>query len=242
MNDPRIIVALHYPDEKEILDVAARLDPSRCRLKVGKIVFTVAGSGVATRLVTAGFGVFLDLKHHDIPNTVGAACRVAADLRVWMLDVHALGGRRMMAAAAEAVQSSSQRPLLVAVTVLTSFDAHELSSTGWTGSPVENVMRLARLAVDAGLDGLACSPEDLNPLRRLYSPELLLVTPGIRPLGANRGDQQRVMTPTEAMREAASYLVIGRPITAAGDPMHAPMNIEAEISDSQRFPTEHLTQ
>ncbi len=225
----RIIVALDLPDPDAALELADRLDPSRCRAKVGKALFTRGGPGVVGGLRRRGFEVFLDLKFHDIPNTVAGACRAAADLDVWMVNVHASGGRRMMAAAREALASSSRRPLLTAVTVLTSLDDEDLAEAGFSGTPRDSVLRLARLAEDAGLDGVVCSPLELEPLRGVVGDEFLRVTPGIRPADSARGDQKRVMTPAEAVSRGAHYLVIGRPITGAPDPAAALAAIADEI-------------
>lgn len=224
-----IIVALDYPDAGQALDMAAQLDPTQCRVKVGKELFTRAGPEVVKKLVALGFDVFLDLKFHDIPNTVAAACRAAVDLGVWMLNVHASGGRRMLEAAREAVGSDHERPLLIAVTVLTSLEAADLGEIGFTGSPADNVLRLARLTEDSGLDGVVCSSREVSLLRGAVGDAFRLVTPGIRPLGADAGDQRRVMTPTDALAAGSDYLVIGRPITAADVPHEALNAILAEL-------------
>ena len=219
--DPRIIVALDFPDANRALDLAHRLDPARCRLKVGKELFTRAGPGLVEKLRADGFDVFLDLKFHDIPNTVAAACAAAADLGVWMVNVHASGGRRMLAAARERLAGCATPPLLVAVTVLTSLDAEDLTEIGFQGSPMDNVLRLATLAKDVGLDGIVCSPQEAAPVRRALGERFLLVTPGVRPADAALADQKRVMTPRDALSAGADFLVIGRPITAAPDPLAA---------------------
>lgn len=224
-----IIVALDFADEASALALVERLDPGLCRLKVGKEMFTRLGPAFVERLMKRGFDVFLDLKFHDIPNTVARACAAAAGLGVWMLNVHASGGRRMMEAAREALDGFAQRPLLIGVTILTSLSAEELSEIGFTGSPEENVRRLAALAQQSGLDGVVCSPREAAALRSERGDDFLLVTPGVRPAGADIGDQRRVMTPADAMRAGASYLVIGRPITAADDPLAALMEISSEL-------------
>lgn len=224
-----IIVALDFADEASALALVERLDPGLCRLKVGKEMFTRLGPAFVERLMKRGFDVFLDLKFHDIPNTVARACAAAAGLGVWMLNVHASGGRRMMEAAREALDGFAQRPLLIGVTILTSLSAEELSEIGFTGSPEENVRRLAALAQQSGLDGVVCSPREAAALRSERGDDFLLVTPGVRPAGADIGDQRRVMTPADAMRAGASYLVIGRPITAAADPLAALMEISSEL-------------
>ncbi len=230
MSEPRIIIALDVADARDALELAARVDPARCRLKVGKELFTRAGPAVVEQLTGKGFSVFLDLKYHDIPNTVAGACRAAADLGVWMVNVHAQGGRRMMEVAREAVADCSQPPLLVAVTLLTSLGQDDLLDVGLAGSPLENVVRLARLTRDSGLDGVVCSPHEIKALRQTLPKSFVLVTPGIRPAGADAQDQRRVMTAAEAVERGSTYLVIGRPITRADDPMAALTAIEKEIT------------
>lgn len=230
MSDPRVIVALDYPEPAPALALARRLDPARVRVKVGKELFTAAGPRVVQDLSALGFEVFLDLKYHDIPNTVAGACRAAADLGVWMVNVHALGGRRMLEAAREAVAVSRRRPLLIAVTVLTSLDAADLRDLGFSEGPEALVLCLAKLTADCGLDGVVCSPCEITPLRAALPSGFTLVTPGIRPGGGSTGDQKRVLGPREALALGASYLVIGRPITGATDPMEALAAIEAEIT------------
>jgi orotidine-5'-phosphate decarboxylase len=216
-----IIVALDYADEAPAMALVDKLDSSLCRLKVGKEMFTRLGPDFVRRLVGRGFDVFLDLKFHDIPNTVGRACVAAAELGVWMMNVHASGGRRMMAAAREALAPFDNRPRLIGVTVLTSLGAQELGEIGFAGTPEDNVLRLARLALSSGLDGVVCSPREAAVLRGDLGDDFLLVTPGVRPAGADIGDQRRVMTPAHAMAAGSSYLVVGRPITAAADPLGA---------------------
>ncbi|RCX30647.1 orotidine-5'-phosphate decarboxylase [Thioalbus denitrificans] len=228
-NDPRVIVALDYPSADAALALVERLDPARCRVKVGKELFTRAGPELVRRLVDGGFDVFLDLKYHDIPNTVAGACAAAADLGVWMVNVHALGGRAMMEAAREALEAGGRRPLLIAVTVLTSHSEADLAEIGLAGSPMENVQRLAALAQGSGLDGVVCSPREVATLRAAHGEGFRLVTPGIRPSGAALGDQKRVMTPGDAIRSGSDYLVIGRPVTGADDPMGVLLAVEAEI-------------
>lgn len=229
-NTPRVIVALDYPEATPALALARRLDPAACRLKVGKELFTAAGPVLVRELVDKGFGVFLDLKFHDIPNTVAAACRAAAQLGVWMLNVHACGGRAMMQSAKEAVEAvPRQPPLLIAVTVLTSMDEAALRETGVQKSPREQVLHLATLARDSGLDGVVCSAQEAVDLRMRMGPEFALVTPGIRPAGSDAGDQSRIMTPAAALHAGADYLVIGRPITQAPDPLAALDEINQQI-------------
>ncbi len=226
----RIIVALDFADPVRALDFVTSIQPGRCRLKVGKELFTRAGPALVEQLAACGFEVFLDLKFHDIPNTVAGACAAAADLGVWMMNVHALGGRRMMEAARAAVDKSGQRCHLIAVTVLTSMAEQDLLEVGLSADPQQNVARLAALAQQAGLDGVVCSPQEVAGLRVERAPGFLLVTPGIRPLSAQTDDQRRVMTPVEAIKQGASYLVIGRPVTGAPDPMQALLTIESEIA------------
>ncbi|MEO7557645.1 MAG: orotidine-5'-phosphate decarboxylase [Gammaproteobacteria bacterium] len=229
MNNSRIIVALDYATADQALKFINRLEPASCRIKVGKELFCRSGPALVEKLVRLDFDVFLDLKFHDIPNTVAQACRAAADLGVWMMNVHALGGSKMMEAACSALAGQAQRPLLIAVTVLTSLDEHDIKAVGLSGSTVQNVERLALLARHAGMDGVVCSPQEAAVLRKSIGDEFCLVTPGIRPAGSTQDDQRRVMTPHEAIHSGADYLVIGRPITAASDPMHALMTIKAEI-------------
>lgn len=228
--DSRIIVALDFADPARALDFVSGLTPGRCRLKVGKEVFTRAGAAWVAQLVTRGYDVFLDLKFHDIPNTVAAACAAAADLGVWMMNVHALGGRRMLEAARAAVDKSGRGCKLIAVTVLTSMDDADLAEVGLGGSAAQNVERLAALAQAAGMDGVVCSPREVAKLRRARGNEFLLVTPGVRPGSAAPDDQRRTLSPAEAIRQGASFLVIGRPITGAPDPMQALLTIESEIA------------
>ncbi|HKJ09525.1 MAG TPA: orotidine-5'-phosphate decarboxylase [Gammaproteobacteria bacterium] len=228
--EPRVIVALDYPTAEQALALVERLRPDLCRLKVGKELFTRAGPALVDRLVKAGFDVFLDLKFHDIPNTVARACAAAADLGVWMMNVHALGGRRMMEAAREALGSGSQRPLLIGVTVLTSLAADDLAEIGLAGTPESNVQRLAALTHNAGLDGVVCSPREAAVLRDAEGEAFVLVTPGVRPAGAAADDQRRVMTPADAVCAGAHYLVMGRPVTQADDPIGVLLTTNSEIS------------
>ena len=227
--DPRVIVALDFPDLNVALALVEQLDPDLCRLKVGKELFTRGGPGLVERLVGRGFEVFLDLKYHDIPNTVAAACAAAAELGVWMMNLHAGGGRRMMEAARERLERLESRPLLIAVTVLTSLEQADLDEIGFTGSPEENVSRLAALAETAGLDGVVCSPRESERLRRERGRDFVLVTPGVRPASAALNDQKRVMTPADAIRAGSNYLVVGRPVTAAPDPLARLRAIDDEV-------------
>lgn len=229
-NNTRIIVALDYPDRDSAMQLVGQIDPQHCRLKVGKQMFTRLGPDFVRTLVDKGFDVFLDLKFHDIPNTVARACEAACDLGVWMLNVHASGGRRMMQAAKEAIDKSANSPLLIAVTILTSLADEELAELGFTGSAQENVLRLAKLAKAAGLDGVVCSPREVSVLRESLGVDFALVTPGIRPAGSAADDQRRTLTPLEAIQAGASYLVIGRPVTQADDPMSVLLTIESEIA------------
>jgi orotidine-5'-phosphate decarboxylase len=230
MSDPRVIVALDFPDASQALALATRLEPGACRLKVGKELFTAAGPGLIEQLRRAGFEIFLDLKYHDIPSTVAAACAAAAELGVWMINVHALGGRAMMKAARAALSGRRTPPKLVAVTLLTSVGAADMQEIGLPGSPQEAVARLARLAQACGLDGVVCSAQETRDLRQRCGPDFLLVTPGIRPAGSLADDQRRVATPREALADGADYLVIGRPITRAPDPLAALREISVEIA------------
>ncbi|HVS25746.1 MAG TPA: orotidine-5'-phosphate decarboxylase [Burkholderiales bacterium] len=232
MSEPRVIVALDYPDAKAALHLVDRLEPRSCRVKVGKELFTAAGPQLVEKLTGRGFGVFLDLKFHDIPHTVAQACKVAAKLGVWMLNVHALGGKKMLLAAREALQEFKQRPRLVAVTVLTSIKNEELGEIGVSGELNEAVLRLAGLAHDSGLDGVVCSAQEAPDLRKQFGRKFCLVTAGIRPAKVALGDQQRVTTPRRAMENGADYLVIGRPITQAQDPLKALQEINREIAET----------
>ena len=227
-----VIVALDYDNAEAALAMAAQLDPAVCRVKVGKELFTIAGPDLVRKLVEAGFDVFLDLKFHDIPNTVAAAVRAAARLGVWMVNVHASGGERMMAAAAEALAPlGEKRPLLIGVTVLTSTAEEELAPVGVTRPLKEQVVALAELAKKNGLDGVVCSAQEAKSLKAACGAEFSLVTPGIRPVGSAAGDQRRIVTPVDALRNGSDYLVIGRPITGAEDPAAALQAIVADIDN-----------
>lgn len=217
-----IIVALDFPDAASAVAMAERLDPARCRVKVGKELFTAAGPQVVETLRSKGFEVFLDLKFHDIPNTTAGAVRSAAELGVWMVNVHAGGGRRMMEACREVLASrSGPQPLLTAVTVLTSLEQEDLQEVGIDIEPMVQVQRLARLTQECGLDGVVCSAREAKALRIALGDEFKLVTPGIRPADASADDQKRIVTPQQAMENGSTYLVIGRPITSAADPAQA---------------------
>ncbi|MDP5054371.1 MAG: orotidine-5'-phosphate decarboxylase [Congregibacter sp.] len=216
-----VIVALDYAQTAPALELAALLDPSACRLKVGKELFTAAGPAFLEQLQTLGFEVFLDLKFHDIPNTVAGALRSAAALGVWMINVHVSGGRRMLEASVDALSGLSRPPLLIGVTVLTSMDAQDFQELGYADSLQERVVRLATLARDCGLGGVVCSAQEAGVLREQLGQSFALVTPGIRPAGVAQDDQRRTLTPAQAMTAGSSYLVVGRPITQAGDPQAA---------------------
>jgi orotidine-5'-phosphate decarboxylase len=230
MIDPRVIVALDYPDARSAAELASRLDPELCRLKVGKELYTAAGPSLIEKLRASGFGVFLDLKFHDIPSTVAGACVAAAELDVWMINVHALGGRAMMEAARAALSRRRAPPKLVAVTLLTSMGVTDMEEIGLAGGPQEAVLRLARMTQACGLDGVVCSAQETAALRRQLGGEFCLVTPGIRPAGAPQDDQERVATPRQAIAGGADYIVIGRPITRASDPLAALRAICSEIA------------
>jgi orotidine-5'-phosphate decarboxylase len=227
---PRLIVALDCASLSEAVALCRRLDPKLCRVKIGKELFTRAGPEVVAQVRKLGFSVFLDLKFHDIPNTVAMAVRAAAELGCWMINVHASGGRAMLSAAKAALVDLDEPPLLIAVTVLTSLDAHALAEIGVTASPFEQVERLARLAFEAGLDGVVCSPLEARGLRARFGPGFRLVTPGVRPAAAAADDQRRIATPAAALAAGADYLVIGRPITQAADPRAALSAIVKEVS------------
>lgn len=228
----RLAVALDFPDEIEALKLVDRLNGACQWFKVGMELYYAAGNRIVHKLRDRGFSVFLDLKLHDIPNTVAGAVRSATQAGASLLTVHAGGGAAMMSAAAEAA-SAPGSPRLLAVTVLTSMDASELAGIGITVSPAEQVLRLARLAQASGIDGMVCSPEEVAALRKQTGPNTLLVIPGIRPTGSAIGDQKRIATPAEAIAHGASMLVVGRPITRAADPAQAAHAILQEIEHAQ---------
>lgn len=229
VSDSKIIVALDYAQAQDAIHLVEQLDPEFCKLKVGKELFTAAGPTLVEQLVAKGFKVFLDLKFHDIPNTVAKACEAASNLGVWMLNVHASGGSAMMEAALEGVDKSHNQPYLIAVTVLTSMSQANLTELGIQNSIEEQVLKLANLTQKAGLHGVVCSAMEAQMLRKEMSDDFLLVTPGIRPANASLDDQTRVMTPNQALSMGASYLVVGRPITQAQDPLTALHAINKEI-------------
>ena len=228
MNSP-VLVALDYPSQAPVLELVSQLSPSLCRLKVGKELFTRCGPDLIATLQGKGFEIFLDLKYHDIPNTVAGAVRAAADLGVWMVNVHASGGRRMMEAAADALQSCDRKPLLIAVTVLTSMSDEDLLEMAYTESVRQRVTRLAALAHNSGMDGVVCSAQEAGILRRERGEGFCLVTPGIRLPGDASADQRRVVTPAEAIANGSDYLVIGRSITAADDPLKALEQVHIDL-------------
>lgn len=229
LNNPRIIVALDYPNRADAINMVDQLDPKLCRVKVGKELFTRCGPAFVEELVKRNFQVFLDLKFHDIPNTVAGACAAAADMGVWMVNLHASGGRHMMERARERLDNCSNRPHLIAVTILTSLSQSDIEAVGYHGTPADNVRRLARLAHQSGMDGVVCSPLEAGLVRKETNEGFLLVTPGVRPSTATQDDQQRVMTPSDAIRIGSNYLVVGRPITSAAEPLQALQAIQAEV-------------
>lgn len=234
-HDPKVIVALDYADAKSALQLVSQLDPSLCKLKVGKELFTSAGPSFVEKLVAQDFKVFLDLKFHDIPNTVDKACEAASKLGVWMLNVHASGGSAMMQAAMkgthQGVPSGSKRPYLIAVTVLTSMNQQTLNEIGIQTEMTQQVLRLASLTQNVGLDGVVCSALEAKLLRHQIDKPFLLVTPGIRPASASKDDQTRIVTPLQALALGGDYLVIGRPITQAPEPLVALTAIHHEIQN-----------
>lgn len=230
LNDPKVIVALDYENEAKALEFVAKVDPKLCKLKVGKELFTAAGPQFVEKLVQKDFKVFLDLKFHDIPVTVTKACLAAASLGVWMVNVHALGSKAMMEMAANELAKLDKRPLLIAVTVLTSMNEEQLNLVGIEQKVPDEVLRLATLAHDCGLDGVVASAQEAKLITSHLGSEFLKVTPGIRPQGSVLNDQKRVMTPKEALENGASYLVIGRPITQALDPIETLISINESLN------------
>jgi len=225
----RIIVALDYAEAGSATALVDRLKPSACRLKVGKELFTAAGPEFVEILAKRGFDIFLDLKFHDIPNTVAQACKAAAALGVWMLNVHALGGRAMMQAARDAIGAAPARPRLIAVTVLTSMAEEDLREVGIDATPLDQALRLAALARACGLDGAVCAAHEAGAIREQLGEAFLRITPGIRLPEDSAGDQKRVMTPLQAVKAGADILVIGRSITAAPDPAQAAQKIAVDL-------------
>ena len=229
-NDSKIIVALDYADATNAVKLVNQLDPTLCKLKIGKELFTAAGPQLVEKLIAKNFQVFLDLKFHDIPITVKKACEAASNLGVWMLNVHASGGSAMLQAALEGVNKSQHQPYLIAVTVLTSMNQASLHEIGIETSIENQVLKLARLTENAGLHGVVCSALEAQMLKRHLANDFLLVTPGIRPASASFDDQSRVLTPSQALQMGSNYLVIGRPITQAPQPFEALMKIYKEIN------------
>ncbi|MWP49958.1 MULTISPECIES: orotidine-5'-phosphate decarboxylase [unclassified Gilliamella] len=229
-----IIVAVDFADVKSAWNFIDRVDPKDCRLKIGKELFTHAGPDFIKQIMQKGFDVFLDLKFHDIPNTVAKAIAATADLGVWMTNVHASGGSRMMTAAKDALYSyGKDAPILIAVTVLTSMESTDLQEIGINVSPLEQATRLAILAKNCGLDGVVCSAKEVQSFKIRLGCDFKLVTPGIRPAGTNPDDQRRIMTPQRAQAAGSDYLVIGRPITQAEDPAKALQTILATLEPSK---------
>lgn len=228
-----VVVALDFEQQSSALNLVSQLDPALCRLKVGKEMFTHFGPQFVKELQQRKFDVFLDLKFHDIPNTVAKAVKAAADLGVWMVNVHASGGSRMMSAAREALVSyGTDKPYLIAVTVLTSMEQSDLLELGITLTPEQQVLKLAGLTKQAGLDGVVCSAQEATLLKQQFGQDFCLVTPGIRPAFATQDDQKRVMTPAQAVTAGVDYMVIGRPITKAAQPLDALHAIVGEISNA----------
>lgn len=230
MTDPKVVVALDFNKQADALSFVDRIQPTDCRLKVGKEMFTHFGPEFVKTLSNKGFDVFLDLKFHDIPNTVAKAVSAAADLGVWMVNVHASGGQKMMEQAKHALQAyGNDAPLLIAVTVLTSMSREDLQGIGIDMEPQEQVMRLARLTQQSGLDGVVCSAMEAEMLKQSLGQDFKLVTPGIRPAGSAADDQKRIMTPKQAIDVGVDYLVVGRPITKAEDPQQVLNQINASL-------------
>lgn len=230
MNDAKVVVALDFDNKEDALAFVDKINPSDCRLKVGKEMFTYFGPEFVKELTNRGFDVFLDLKFHDIPNTVAKAVAAAAELGVWMVNVHASGGLEMMSKAKQALEKYGEKaPLLIAVTVLTSMSEEDLQGLGITRSPAEQVMLLAKLTKEAGLDGVVCSAQEAKILKSALGEDFKLVTPGIRPAGAPSDDQKRIMTPEQAVAVGVDYLVIGRPITQADNPQQVLQSINASL-------------
>lgn len=225
-----VVVALDYDNRDKALAFVDRIDPRDCRLKVGKEMFTLFGPQLVRDLQERGFDVFLDLKFHDIPNTAAHAVKAAADLGVWMVNVHASGGARMMTAAKEAlVPFGNDAPLLIAVTVLTSMEASDLHGLGISATPAEHAERLAGLTQQCGLDGVVCSAQEAVRFKAAFGQQFKLVTPGIRPQGSEAGDQRRIMTPEQALAAGVDYMVIGRPVTQSADPAQTLRDINASL-------------
>ncbi|MGB3256319.1 orotidine-5'-phosphate decarboxylase [Buttiauxella gaviniae] len=228
--DSPIVVALDYDNRDKALAFIDRIDPRDCRLKVGKEMFTLFGPQLVRDIQVRGFDVFLDLKFHDIPNTTAHAVAAAAELGVWMVNVHASGGARMMTAAREALLPfGNNAPLLIAVTVLTSMEASDLVDLGIAATPAEHAERLARLTQNCGLDGVVCSAQEAVRFKSELGQSFKLVTPGIRPVGSDAGDQRRIMTPQQAQTAGVDFMVIGRPITQSENPSQTLRDIRASL-------------
>ena len=234
MYNKRLIIALDFPAAEQAISFVNKLSPGDCRLKVGFELYVAEGPRFVEQLVDMGFDVFLDLKFHDIPNTVHAACKAASRLGVWMLNVHALGGGNMLVSAVDAVHSVEKPPLLIAVTILTSMDELQLKGIGLNLSAQAQVRKLAELAKKSGLDGIVCSAKEVALLKQQLGDKFQFVTPGIRPENFERGDQSRVMTPGEAIHSGASYLVVGRPITQSTEPLQVISAINDEIMHASK--------
>lgn len=230
MSDSKIVVALDFSTLGQAESFVQQLQPTLCKLKIGKELFAIGGPVFVEKCVEQGFDVFLDLKYHDIPNTVAKACEAAAKMGVWMINVHAMGGRKMMTAAKEAVLRTEHKPILIAVTVLTSMEQTDLAEIGMVGTAQQNVTRLATLAESSGMDGVVCSAQEASLLREQIGTNFCLVTPGIRSVGSDNNDQKRIMTPKDALTAGSSYLVIGRPITQSKNPIQTLVAINNSIS------------
>ena len=227
---PKLLVALDFDNEVPCIELARQLNPELCRLKVGKELFVSCGPQLVEKLQAMGFDIFLDLKFHDIPNTVAKAVKSASQLGVWMVNVHASGGEKMMRAAREAIDSCQHKPLLIAVTVLTSMDNTDLAGIGLDVQPAEQVERLALLAKSSGMDGVVCSAQELGLIKGVCGSDFLAVTPGIRPSGSDVGDQKRIMTPEQAISSGSDYIVVGRPITQSESPLETCASIAHSIA------------
>lgn len=225
----KLIIALDYPTKEQALDFVKQLSPHNCKLKVGFELFVAAGPDFVRQLVDKGYDVFLDLKFHDIPNTVASACKSAAELGVWMMNVHASGGDKMMSAAKQALIDCNSDAKLIAVTVLTSMDQEQLVATNVNLTPEQQVRHLAELTKNSSLDGIVCSAREASMLRKNLGNDFLLVTPGIRPTGSEKGDQHRIMTPAQAKQAGVSFIVVGRPITQSQDPLAVIDKINEEM-------------
>lgn len=228
----RLIVALDFDNARDCMAMVERLSPDNCRVKIGKELFTSCGPSIVSEVQNKGFDVFLDLKFHDIPNTVAKAVKAAAELGVWMVNVHASGGPRMLEEAANIIANKSEKPYLIGVTVLTSMEQSELDAIGLMQSPLAQVVRLARLSKSTGLDGVVSSAHEVTTIKQACGADFLCVTPGIRPSSAALDDQRRIMTPADAVEKGSDYLVVGRPITRSDDPLKSAGDIDAEIKSA----------